>query len=124
MIELELPPPPSVNHYYRHVGPRVLISKLGRQYREFVQQRLRFARAEKMPGPLSFRLDFYPPDRRRRDLDNLFKCLLDALQFGGAYSDDNQIMQITATKREPLLPDGLVYIKLEPYVNDQISGPR
>lgn len=62
--------------------------------------------------------------RRRRDLDNLFKCLLDALQFGGAYSDDNQITQITATKREPLPPDGLVYIKLEPYVNDQISGPR
>lgn len=118
MIEQELPPPPSINHYYRHVGPRVLISKLGRQYRELVNQRLRFARIEKMQGPLSFRLDFYPPDRRRRDLDNLFKCLLDALQYAGAYSDDNQIVQITATKREVMPPNGLIYIKLEPYDNE------
>lgn len=118
MIELELPPPPSINHYYRHVGPRVLISKLGRQYRELVNQRLRFARIEKMQGPLAFRLDFYPPDRRRRDLDNLFKCLLDALQYAGAYSDDNQIVQIVATKREVMPPDGLIYIKLEPYDNE------
>ena len=118
MIELELPPPPSINHYYRHVGPRVLISRLGRQYRELVNQRLRFARIEKMQGPLALRLDFYPPDRRRRDLDNLFKCLLDALQYAGAYSDDNQIVQITATKREVMPPNGLIYIKLEPYDNE------
>ena len=30
-LELELPWPPSVNHYYRHVGPRVLISRDGRK---------------------------------------------------------------------------------------------
>nr|DAH86622.1 MAG TPA: endodeoxyribonuclease RUS [Caudoviricetes sp.] len=34
--EFELPWPPSVNHYYRHVGPRVLISRDGRKYREIV----------------------------------------------------------------------------------------
>ena len=33
-LELELPWPPSVNHYYRHVGPRVLISRDGRKRAE------------------------------------------------------------------------------------------
>jgi hypothetical protein len=27
----------------------------------------------------------HPPDRRRRDIDNVQKALLDALQHGGAY---------------------------------------
>ncbi len=36
MIELELPFPPSVNHYYRRVGPRTLISREGRRFRERV----------------------------------------------------------------------------------------
>ena len=35
--------------------------------------------------------DFYPPDRRRRDLDNLQKSLWDAIQYGGGYRDDSQI---------------------------------
>ena len=34
VIELELPFPPSVNHYYRRVGPRTLISREGRRFRE------------------------------------------------------------------------------------------
>ena len=36
MLELELPVPPSINHYYRRVGPRTLISREGRAYREAV----------------------------------------------------------------------------------------
>jgi len=36
----------------------------------------------------------HPPDRRRRDLDNLLKSLLDSLQHAGLYADDSQIDQI------------------------------
>jgi Holliday junction resolvase RusA-like endonuclease len=31
---------------------------------------------------------FYPPDKRRRDEDNLLKALQDAMQVGGCYEDD------------------------------------
>jgi hypothetical protein len=31
-MKLTLPYPPSVNHYYRRVGPRTLISREGREY--------------------------------------------------------------------------------------------
>lgn len=40
---------------------------------------------------LSLTIDAYPPDRRKRDLDNILKSLLDALQHAGIYSDDSQI---------------------------------
>lgn len=33
MLILEIPYPPSVNHYYRRVGNRMLISREWREYR-------------------------------------------------------------------------------------------
>ena len=116
-MEFELPYPPSVNHYYRHVGPRVLISKAGRKYREIVVARLRSRGIEPLNGGIELWLEAYPPDRRRRDLDNLLKCVLDAMQYAGAYGDDSQIVRITAEKHEPMPPDGMLYIRMEELCN-------
>lgn len=41
-----------------------------------------------------------PPDRRKRDLDNLTKALFDALTHAGAYLDDCQIDQFTMNRSE------------------------
>ena len=41
MIVLNLPFPPSVNHYWRNVGSRVLISQAGRDYQRGVQFAMR-----------------------------------------------------------------------------------
>ena len=40
--------------------------------------------------------------RRRRDLDNCLKSLLDAMEHGGAYADDSQIVRLAVEKREPV----------------------
>jgi crossover junction endodeoxyribonuclease RusA len=37
----------------------------------------------------------YPPDHRRRDLDNLAKAILDALQHAGVYGNDCQVKLLT-----------------------------
>jgi len=37
-----------------------------------------------------------PRDRRRRDLDNLFKAVLDSFEKNGAFGDDRQISRIDA----------------------------
>ncbi len=100
MIELELPFPPSVNHYYRRVGPRTLISREGRRFRERVCALLAAARIPTLEGPVCVEIDVYPPDRKRRDIDNLAKGLLDALEHGGAYRDDSQIVRLSIEKQE------------------------
>jgi crossover junction endodeoxyribonuclease RusA len=116
-MEFELPYPPSVNHYYRHVGPRVLISRAGRKYRETVISLLRSRGTKPLSGGIELFLEAYPPDRRRRDLDNLLKCVLDSLQHAGAYHDDSQIVKISAQKHEPMPPDGMIYIRIKKLCN-------
>ena len=112
MIELELPYPPSVNHYYRNVGRRTLISREGRRYRERVGAILASMNVRPLLGPVVVRVEVFPPDRRRRDLDNLQKSLWDALQHGGAYQDDSQIMRFTVERFQPT-PGGRVIVRIE-----------
>ena len=102
MIELELPYPPSVNHYWRRVGARTLISRGGRAFRTAVCSILAARGVTPLTGPLLVEIDIFPPDRRRRDIDNCLKSLLDALQCGGAYLDDSQIVQLHIEKRPPV----------------------
>lgn len=123
MREFELPWPPSVNHYYRHVGPRVVISRDGRKYRETIVSLLGDQKIEPFEDAVDLAVDAYPPDNRRRDLDNLLKCLLDSFTFGGLYRDDSQIKKITITKREPMPPDGMMYIRIKEY-DETAEHPR
>jgi crossover junction endodeoxyribonuclease RusA len=98
-MEIELPFPPSANHYYRRVGPRTLISREGRRFRERICALLGGAGVRRLRGPLHIEIEVYPPDRRRRDIDNVQKALLDALQHGGLYEDDSQIVKLNIEKR-------------------------
>ena len=102
MLEFELPYPPSVNHYWRRVGARTLISRGGRAFREAVCSILAADRFQPLAGPLVVDVTVFPPDRRRRDIDNVQKALLDALQHGGAYEDDSQIVRLSIEKGDPV----------------------
>ena len=113
-VTLELPYPPSVNHYYRHVGARVLISREGRLYRERVAAYLFSAGIKEYPGKVQLDIQAYPPDCRRRDIDNLLKSFLDALTAGGLYKDDSAVKKLSIEMLEPLPPDGLLVVKVHP----------
>lgn len=121
-LELELPWPPSVNHYYRHVGPRVLISRDGRKYREQIVARFQSDRITKYTGPVELFIELYPPDNRRRDVDNSLKCLLDTLTHAGLYGDDSQIQRLIITKREPMPPNGMAYIRINEWNGDKTEA--
>jgi len=54
----------------------------------------------------------HPPDRRRRDVDNCLKSLLDSLQHGGAYQDDSQIVRLSIEKRKPI-KGGLTIVQIQ-----------
>ena len=122
MIELELPYPPSVNHYYRRVGQRTLISRQGRQYREEVVALVKLVGFKPVAGRVELRLEFYPPDRRRRDLDNVLKALWDALEHGGIYHNDSQVKKVTAEMLSPT-PGGRVIARIE-YAQDRTAHPH
>jgi len=111
-----LPWPPSMNHYWRRVGPRTLISREGRTFRTSVCALLGGGGPRQPPadGRVALAMDAFPPDRRRRDLDNLLKPSLDALQHAGVYEDDSQIDLLVVRRREPDRPHGHVAIHVEP----------
>ena len=111
-ISFELPWPPSLNRYYRHVGPRVLISREGRRYRMMCVSRLGGV-FPKLDGKVKLTGEFYPPDARKRDLDNVLKCMIDSLVHAGLMRDDSQIKHIDVQMMSPVPPEGAVYIKLE-----------
>ena len=107
----ELPYPPSVNHYWRRVGGATLISREGRRFRKEVCARLSRMRVERMDGRLAVRVLVCPPDARRRDLDNIQKALLDALEHGGVYGDDGQI-DCLFVERGPITLGGKVLVQV------------
>lgn len=73
-----------------------------------------------LAGPLDLEVIVYPPDRRRRDIDNLQKALLDALAHGGAYHDDSQIARLTVERRQ-VVAGGKVRIRLKSLLEREIN---
>lgn len=65
--------------------------------REFAQWRMRGEGLDPFEGPLRVRLAFSRATKRRCDLDNLCKLVLDALNTV-AFVDDSQIVEMHATK--------------------------
>ena len=114
-MRLTLPFPPSVNTYWRSNRGRVHISNAGRAYRAAVIG----AVIEQRPGAgfggarLSVVVEVFPPDKRRRDLDNVLKATLDALEHAGVYDDDGQIDRLVVERGHRLPPDGLVIVTVE-----------
>lgn len=86
--------PPSVNHYYGQRGKIRYIKPEGKQYRAEVFYIAKSKKIKKLDGRLSVTIEVNQKDKRRRDLDNCAKCLLDSLQHAGVYDDDSQIDEL------------------------------
>ena len=103
MTRITLPWPPSVNRYYRNVAGVTKISAEGRAYRAAVVNLLAESRtAPPLAGDVAVDIEAFMPDRRRRDLDNLAKGLLDALTHAGLWLDDSQVADLRI-RRAPTL---------------------
>ncbi len=115
MIELILPWPPSVNHY-KNIGATRTTEK-GKSYQARVNSpetklfyyevwlKIRSVKAvkrilEPIATLLSVTIHAYPPDKRKRDIDNVIKPLLDSLVRGGLILDDSQISRLTIERCE------------------------
>ena len=110
---ITLPWPPSINHYWRNFRGRTVISREGRTFRANVCALLAGGGPRKPPagGRIALAMDAFPPDRRRRDLDNIQKPVLDALEHGGVYLDDSQI-DLLITRRRERMENGKLEIEI------------
>lgn len=108
---IELPWPPSVNHYWRRQGNRYFVSQEGKNYRDEVLYLCHKLRGQfNAKDRLYMTIEAYPPDKRRRDLDNILKSLLDSLQYAGVYEDDSQIDKLAITRQKELIKKVVVTI--------------
>ena len=99
-IQLELPYPPSVNHYWGVSGKRRFIGKRGQEFRQAVAEACLEAGVEALDGRLSVHIALFPPDRRKRDVDNVLTSLLDACEHAGCFENDNQIDELHIVRNE------------------------
>ena len=121
-MKLTLPFPPSVNTYWRapNSGPlkgRHLISAKGRAYQSaacaaIIEQLRRLPKPSTVPA--SVEIILFPPDARRRDIDNYNKALFDALTHAGIWEDDSQIKRMLV-EWGPVTPKGKVEITIGLY---------
>lgn len=93
---IQLPWPPSINHYYIRTSKGVIINKKGREYRKHVyysclEHQGLFTDIDR----LRLFIIAHPPDKKRRDLDNLLKVVQDSLQFAKVFPDDSQIDELS-----------------------------
>lgn len=136
-LSLKLPWPCSVNHYYftANVRGRLvrLIGKEGKEYQRAVGEVLAKMGNPRLLGPLRVdRLILCPPDRARRDLDNVLKCLWDSLQdredrkkklpIPGLFADDNQIREYNHVAFGPVHPGGQVLLTISQMTASLLAG--
>lgn len=97
-MKATLPYPPSGNRYWRHVGPRVLLSKAARAYKATVAHSMAAAGVRPTAALVQLKVHVYRP-QRVGDLDNTLKVLCDALN-GHAWVDDRQVVEIHAYRHD------------------------
>lgn len=115
-MKFTLPYPPSVNTYWRQGNGHFYISDKGKAYRVNVQAVAMQERLKAPSGPLSIAVLAYPPDRRVRDLDNLWKALLDSMVHAGIIeSDCGRVLRREVLEWGEVDKPGRVEVSIQPY---------
>tara|TARA_R110000868_G_scaffold58479_1_gene180692 strand:- start:33 stop:566 length:534 start_codon:yes stop_codon:yes gene_type:complete len=111
-IILTLPYPPTVNHYWlpnfnhsKRIGPK------GVKFRDDVIKQC--AGLDGVMGRVMVDVRAYPPDNRKRDLDNIFKALLDSLNHAGMIEDDG-LIDVLKIQRGETTKGGQVVVCIVP----------
>lgn len=103
MIVLSLPFPPSVNSYRTVYRGMMRLSKEGRAFKAAVADYVVEYRVPKL-GDKKLRISMvlFPRDKRKIDIDNRIKSVLDALQDAGVFDDDFQVDELSIVRGVPI----------------------
>lgn len=124
MYFLSLPIPPSVNDYYgyhcKFRTASVYIKPKGTEYRKTVKKYVRKHNLELRANvPLALSIIFTPLTNHRQDVDNIQKCLLDALTHAKVYEDDSLIHKLTIEKHPPSKQNAGIILEIKKYTTKE-----
>lgn len=99
MTRITLPFPPSLNNCFENIPRKGRIAT--QRYRDWTNEAFWMIKSQKpsrFEAEVSITIGFVAPDRRKRDLDNLIKPVLDILVKGQVIKDDSDrhVKRITA----------------------------
>lgn len=107
-LHLTLPWAPSVNNYWKPFmrpgmsWPMLRLTPGARYYRGAAIVALRkitgATKYEAWKQPVRIDIELRPPDRRKRDIDNNLKPILDSLTFAGVWDDDSRVDEMTVSR--------------------------
>jgi crossover junction endodeoxyribonuclease RusA len=104
---LLLPMPNSANTHWRKGRGVTYLSKQGADFRRRVFGIVQtvFPQHKPIKSRLQVEIEIYPKDKRKIDIDNRIKPLLDALQHAGLFLDDEQVDKLIVERKE-IVKDG------------------
>ena len=113
MLVLSLPLPPSVNSYRTVYRGMMRLSKEGRAFKAAVSDYVVEYRVPKLgDSKLRVSMVLFPRDKRKIDIDNRIKAVLDALQDAGVFNDDFQVDELSIV-RGKTIKGGAIRVLIE-----------
>jgi crossover junction endodeoxyribonuclease RusA len=107
-----LPFPPTVNHSHapNRLGGRYLTVE-SREFRDKVKAICHGQGWPHITGRLRVSMILFPPDKRRFDIDNRCKAVLDALQHAAVFVDDEAVDVLEITRQTtPIAGEGACHV--------------
>lgn len=116
-----LPFPPSVNSLYANAPGRGRVRTPA--YQRWANEaglRLNLQRPKKVSGRVRIAIRAVPPDKKKRDLDNLEKAIMDLLVDMGVIEDDS----LVECKTSCWVSDSLqgISVSIRPFVGERAVG--
>ena len=100
-----LPYPPSVNSLWRHTGKRTYRTN---KYTSWAAEAAEYLSGQDIPSkpiahPVKIEMAVGRPDRRRRDIDNLVKSVLDIICQNNILEDDHWVHDLNVYWSEEIV---------------------
>lgn len=121
MLKFSIPFPVTVNHYWGNRGKMKFLTERAKEFRADVLIAFKLHLREKciargvypLKGKLAVLITVFFPDRIKRDLDNLLKSTLDALEHAGVFVNDSQIKDLRIVASNEIKYGGGCVIEVE-----------
>ena len=89
----------------------MVLSAKGREYKAKVSDYVAEYKVPKLGGKkLRVAMILRPRDKRKTDIDNRIKAVLDSLQDAGVFDDDFQVDELSIVRGEPIKDGKLIVI--------------